>query len=179
MSNTPTILGFDPSLTSSGYAYHGQNKIITGTFKPKKLRGLERLVHIRETLRMQFEVFPDGRPDYMVYEGYAMGIGTKGGRSFDLGELGGVLKVFAYEMGVKIVLVPPASLKMFTTGKGNAKKPEMAEAVELKWGYSLTQDDEVDAFALLKLGEAYLNRRAARSYDSKRKEALKGCILLS
>lgn len=170
------ILGFDASLVSSGYSYqrvHGD--YYTSTIKTKKLRGPERLSYIRgrfnyilDTIKIQH-----GTVDLIVYEGYAMG---GKGRVFDIGELGGVLKLVAWNTGIDVLLVPPTSLKQFTTGKGNANKDQMIAAVASNWGYHTTQDDEADAFALLKVGEAYIKDRKPRA--AIKAKALASCSII-
>lgn len=43
----------------------------------------------------------------------------------------------------------PSTLKKWTTGRGDAKKPAMLEAVERRWKRRCDTADEADAFALL------------------------------
>jgi len=50
--------------------------------------------------------------------------------------------------GLEHAAVHSATLKKFTTGRGNAKKPEMLEAVARRWR-RVDSDDEADAVALL------------------------------
>jgi len=173
-----TVLGFDPSLASSGFAYQDEEGCHTGRITSKKLRGVERLDFIqRSFLELMDKVYVlTGRLDLIVYEGYAMGTMGGKGRFFDIGELGGVLKLVAWDMGVDVLLVPPSNLKQFATGKGNAKKEQVIQAVADVWGYDVPQNDEADAFALLKMGEAYLAARKPRA--SHRAKALQSCMLL-
>lgn len=58
--------------------------------------------------------------------------------------------------------LPPATLKKWTTGKGNAGKPEMMAAVERRWGRRVDDDNEADAFALLMYAQAELAGAEAR-----------------
>ena len=81
-----------------------------------------------------------------------------GGRVFDIGELGGILKLLAWEQGVNLLIVPPSTLKQFITGKGNATKPEMSQALATKYNYDVVQNDECDALCLLLMGDAYLRQ---------------------
>ena len=57
--------------------------------------------------------------------------------------------------------VAPATLKKFATGKGNAKKTMVGQAVERHWGTELPAefftDDEADAFALAKMARCIIN----------------------
>jgi hypothetical protein len=55
-------------------------------------------------------------------------------------------------MGVAFADVPPASLKKFACGKGNAKKEEMLAAAIRRLGYEGSSFDEVDALWLRAMG---------------------------
>lgn len=46
--------------------------------------------------------------------------------------------------------VPVGTIKLFATGKGNAKKDQMIAAVR-SWGYEPEDDNEADAIAILRL----------------------------
>jgi crossover junction endodeoxyribonuclease RuvC len=169
-------LGFDPSLTSSGFAYtDADGEIHTGTIRGDNIRGIDRLLFIRQSFAKLLNMQPD---PLVVYEGYAMGGKGQRGRFFDMGELGGVLKSFAIEAGFDILLVPPSNLKMFATERGNAKKPEISAAIAEIWGYRVKQDDEADAFVLMKMGEAFRDRRRHRTYSEIRRNSLLKCQLI-
>ena len=146
------VLGFDPSLTSSGYAYRDSetHEVVSGIVKTGQLRGVERLLLIRESLR---DLCLTNNPSMIVYEGYSMG--SHSGRNFDIGELGGVLKMFAHTQGFPLLLVPPTVLKKYITGKGNASKEEVVLKLYKKFGFEATQNDKADAIGLFLFGEAY------------------------
>ncbi len=169
-------MGIDASLTSTGYAYTNvRGEVHTGRFLPKKMNGSERLLFMEDTFREllnQSSLNQGGLPTLIAYEDYAMG--TRGGRVFSIGELGGVLKLFAYRRGIDILLVPPASLKIFMTGKGNADKEAVMQAIADTYGYNITQNDEADAFALMKMGEMYAAGRVRKGH---RKRGIDGCSL--
>ena len=150
------VLGIDPSLTSLGYAYMAGGQAVVGSITPKKIRGLPRLAYIRDTLEAIVE---DAQPTLVAYEGYAMGRFAGGGRLADLGELGGVLKLALHERNIAILLVPPSSLKLFATGKGNSDKGQVMVAMARHRGRLFSSDDEADAYALLQMGIAYSDRR--------------------
>lgn len=177
MSN---VLGFDPSLTSSGFSYYtAEGQLVTGRIRPKKLRGLERLDYIADTFTKLLDglVIQHRCSPLLVYEGYAMGLRGTPGRFFDMGELGGVLKLIAYQKRVDVLLVPPSNLKKFATGKGDADKPMVMAAVAENWGASFKYNDEADAFALMRMGMAYMSRRPPR--ESYRRDALGNCKLIA
>jgi Holliday junction resolvasome RuvABC endonuclease subunit len=144
------MLGFDPSLTSSGFAYRDrQAEITVGRIQPRGLTGVARLLYIRWAF---VDILRETQTKIVAYEGYSMG--SHSGRSFDMGELGGVLKTCAIQEGVSLLLVPPTVLKKFITGKGNAKKEQISQKIAERWGYNVPQNDEADALALLFFLEA-------------------------
>lgn len=144
------MLGIDQSLSSTGYAYsEGGERLTFGRITTKDQRGSVRLFYIRNRLH---EIVEKVRPSLVVFEGYAMGFGRSTGRLADLGELGGVLKLYAWERGLDVLVVPPSTLKLAVVGRGNAKKEEMAIAVRRSYGYDVAQDDEADAVGLALIG---------------------------
>ena len=62
---------------------------------------------------------------------------------------------FCARHGIEHAAVHSATLKKWTTGHGNAKKPEMIAAVRFRWRFVQT-DDEADAVALLEYARAEL-----------------------
>lgn len=152
------VLGFDPSLVSSGYAYHDEElgQVSRGLIKPGKRRSTERLKFILD----EFEsVCISASNPLIFYEGYSMG--SRSGRAFDIGELGGVLKMFAYTHGLTLVLVPPTVLKKFITGKGNSSKEEVVLQLYKRFGYEESQNDKADAIGLYLFGEHFVNQTPA------------------
>ncbi|SRR5258706_3796406 len=168
------VFAIDPSLSSTGYAYNSKNGgIITGTIKPKNIKGINRLIYIEDTL-IPHVVLPY-RAGLSVIEGYAMGI-NRGGRTFDLGELGGILRRFFYKQSISMLVVPPSNLKMFITGKGNADKELMAITIEKEYGKTFVSEDECDAYGLLMMGLGYCTPAILpRDREHHKRKALFGC----
>lgn len=71
-----------------------------------------------------------------------------------IGELGGVIRVMLTEVGIKWIEVNPSLVKKFATGRGNAKKEEIAIAIYKRWGREFLSNDEADAFVLAVIGQA-------------------------
>lgn len=155
------FLGVDQSLRSSGVVVVGASNdlIYRGTIAPKKLTGVERLAFIREGIR---EVLA-GEPSisFAALEGYSF---DSVNRSFDLGELGGLVRLALYDAGIPFVVVSPKTLKSFVSSNGGATKEQMREAVLKKWGMNFEQDDECDAYGLAQLARSvHLNTGATRA----------------
>lgn len=155
-------LGIDQSLRSSGVAVVSEKQKVTylSTLNPKKLKGVERLAWVREALREILAAEPDIK--YAALEGYAYDVGA--GRVFELGEIGGVVKMVLHDAAIPFIIVPPASLKQFVADHGQAKKEQMRQAVLRKWGHDVAQDDECDALGLAQVARAFhLNKGTTRS----------------
>lgn len=126
------FLGIDQSLRSSGVVVLSQNQecVYRGRILPGKLTGVQRLSVIRNALRDVIAAEP--RIHFAALEGYAYDVGA--GRVFELGEVGAVVKMTLLDAGIPFIVVPPASLKQFVVGNGQAKKEQMRQAVLQKWG---------------------------------------------
>lgn len=140
MKKPPLIMGLDASLTSTGVCHiDGRTSLIR-----TKLRGPARLVYLRNSIEAQACT-----ADLVVMEGYSFGSKQNGPQ---LGELGGVVKVALFEMGIPFVIIPPQSLKKIATGIGKGGKfGIMAEAIR-RLGYKGKSDDEADAMWLREAG---------------------------
>lgn len=148
------IAGLDLSLTSTGIVVlDPAGTIQTADAIKPETKGTERLVKLHQEIKHK-------AIDHIrlwVIEGYAYGVG-KGSSLADLAEIGGVVKWWLYfEEGCPFIVVPPARLKKFVCGKGNAKKDEMRLAVYKRWKFEHESHDVVDAYALAQLGRAYLD----------------------
>lgn len=180
------VLGIDPSLTSTGLAYREDGKVKAYCIGNPKLKGVERVAFIRNAVGKAIDRF---NPAFIALEGYALGYRGKSNIIFDIGELGGALKLLILERGIDILLVPPTSLKIFATGsgrpKGKGKEPVML-AIEQRLGVKFSTSDQYDAAGLLVMGESYhkkdlkisLRGRSVALAAHERK-ALNGCTRLS
>ena len=145
MVNPPRILALDLSLTRTGYccdsADEGLAGCRTGLLETARLRGMERL----DRIVRQVQSLARGS-DLVVIEGYSFG--SQGRAVFDVAELGGCVRFLLHRLGMPFVNVPPATLKKFATGKGNAPKDAMiAEAIR-RFGFAGFDNNEADAFLL-------------------------------
>lgn len=154
------ISGLDLSTKMIGYASPGgavfSISARTGSEEPAR-----RLHELARELERYLRLFPP-RPELVIVEGYSLA--SPGRLSLvRLGELGGVVRLRLFELGIAYVEISPSSLKLYATGNGSAKKPAMIEAA-LALGASFSRPvtgnektdphDEADAFLLRHLGRA-------------------------
>lgn len=140
------VIGLDLSLTSTGVARADGSSL---RIRSKKT-GPERLHEIVEGVAILCQ-----NADLVVLEGYSYG--SKGRSVFQIGELGGVVRMFLWGNSLSYVEVPPANLKRFATGKGNAGKDEVLAAAIRRLDYQGSSNDEADAL--------FLRQMALTHYD--------------
>lgn len=139
-----TILGLDLSSTSTGVCFDGT----TSTIAPKGTL-IERARDMRAELRHLF--IP--APDLVVIEA----IGTRFvGTAIAMATVHALI-LDELEGYAPTLMVEPAVLKRFATGKGNANKDAMLVA-GIKAGSVAETNDEMDAWWLWVLGEAHHGR---------------------
>src|SRR6185312_10547010 len=111
------VIGLDLSLTSTGIANPEQTKAV----KPKKLGGVERIRWI--TAQIIGHIADPVSPPTVAIEGPSYG--SQHGREHERGGLWWYVVVQLDLLGYPLVVVPPAVLKKYATGKGNAGKDEV------------------------------------------------------
>jgi crossover junction endodeoxyribonuclease RuvC len=154
------LLALDLSLTSSGWALPDGEVVASGTLRPgSKLSGAARLAWVCDRV-VELVGEGDERVSLVLLEGYSFG--SQGRATFSIGELGGAVRMTLFRLGVPFVEVPPAVLKKFAVGSGQASKDEVLLAAARRGGdmFVGSSNDEADAFWLLVAGYA---AAAARS----------------
>lgn len=152
-----TVIGLDASLTGSALVVLDQRTaqiLYVNTFS-NDLEGTTRLAYLKTEILSEISNF--GKDDVPIFiEGYGFSFR---GCDFKLAELGGVLRLGINEsLERTFIEVPPTTLKMFITGKGNAAKNIMLEQVYRKYKVGsevLKDDNQVDAYALARFGIAF------------------------
>jgi hypothetical protein len=129
---TPRILGLDLSITATGYALpDGQ----TSTFKSPG-RGDWRLVAIKNVIAGYSDAVDVAVIEDLPTHAKSAGI---------TGMVHGAVRTVLMEAGIPYVLVTPATLKAYATGKGNADKTAMAIAALKRAGREFGDDNQCDA----------------------------------
>jgi crossover junction endodeoxyribonuclease RuvC len=159
MEKLKNVLGLDPSLSSTGLIVLNSvgEKLYEISLKTKKLRGMERLKFIKDHLLMVIKKY---EIEDVCIESYAFGV-RQSRSKFNLGELGGIIRLTLHEQGVQYIDVAPPTLKKYVTGYGNADKIMMVEAVSKRWNIDFGKDaDKADAYGLAKLAvELFLENK--------------------
>ena len=141
------ILGIDQSLRRTGLCILSDKGQL---IKVKRIepggdrKGAERLAYIAEEVHSAAEGI-----QLAVMEGYSYGSVSQ---KHSLGEVGGVIKLTLYNLGVPFIIATPSQLKKFMTGRGGADKDDIAVAIARDWHLEFETDDEADAFGLAQIG---------------------------
>lgn len=159
------VIGIDPGLTKTTLVLiKERERSIVARFKEfsTKFRGVRRL----DWFYRQFVHYFDKHLVIPIFlEGYSFGAGRKG-RLFDLGELGGVIKIAGYKrLSYSIVLIPPTVWKKYITGKGNASKALVTSVLASKYEISFDQQDQADALGIALTGLAILQGKTKQTRD--------------
>jgi Holliday junction resolvasome RuvABC endonuclease subunit len=141
------ILSIDASLTATGVCLPTGETFVIET---KKLRGAERLDFI---LKSVMDTIVHHGIELAIIEGYSFG--SQGRAVFQIGELGGVIRLALYQEGIPCVEVPPSCLKKYATGKGNASKDEVLQQAVVRSGHTFRDNNASDSWVLHQLGLAH------------------------
>lgn len=182
------VIGIDPSLTGTALCgWHEDRMVHVSTLAvPKSIMKqtskerahIERLIWLRDTMHETIDTIVElcKAPATVInvapfIEGYAY---CARGSVFDMGELGGILRLLLAENYGWFVNVPPTSLKKFVTEKGNSPKEVMLEKTFRKYGLgsdTLKDNNQVDAYGLARFGAAFFSTNELKKYE---REALEG-----
>jgi Holliday junction resolvasome RuvABC endonuclease subunit len=152
----PVVLALDLSLNSTGWAKSdGSSGVIT-----PPMRGYERLAYILDRV-VDLAIGADVVAIESVF------VGQKHQGVLDIAGLATLVRFTLWEAKHTLVDVPPASLKMFATGNGNAGKPDMLAAAIMKLAWNGSTDNNViDARWLLEMAKAHYDGRALTGKQS-------------
>jgi crossover junction endodeoxyribonuclease RuvC len=148
------FLGIDQSLTGTGLCVlSAAGKLVSSALvTPDHLRDGARLVFIKKAVASMLSGV-----EFVAMEGYSY---NSVGHVFELGEIGGVLKVLLVEHEISYIIVPPVLVKKFATGTTHADKDAMLSAA-IRRGHDFGKnDDQADAFFLAHIALAYAKNTA-------------------
>jgi crossover junction endodeoxyribonuclease RuvC len=139
---TPELLGLDLSLTATGYAENGGTGLIHA---PKGETGITRI----DSIAREVQHRAAGK-DLVILEAHSFSARQQ--YAHEIGELFGVVKWLLHNDGHVVIEVPPARLKKFATGKGNAGKDEVIAGAIRALGFPGSNNNEADAWVLYQMG---------------------------
>lgn len=141
------VVGIDPGLVNVGVGVLWYGRSSVHVYR-SKLRGVSRLNEIAAYVQAHCR-----GSRVACVEGYSYGSGFQ---DHQLGEAGGALRIAILGVGCRLLVLPPTSLKMFVTGKGNTPKEYMQWFVQRRWGVVCKTSHEADAYGLARYGALYL-----------------------
>ncbi|WP_098892241.1 hypothetical protein [Streptomyces sp. or3] len=162
----PLVIGLDLSLTCTGVAGPGWTDIIR-----TKRRGDDRLHYLVTAVGDMVK-----RADLVVMEGPSFGHGAMAGHE-ELAGLRILVRQYCFRHRIPYGVVPPSSLKMFATGRGNATKGEVRSGVAGRYGHhteGVGRYDQADAYTAMAMGLHHLGHPLA-PVPEKALSALAGC----
>lgn len=140
-----TFVGLDPSLQAFGMAILAPEGYATHVLRPRS-RGPQRLDVLTRSVR---QLMPAA--SMVAIEGYSYGHRAQVQGMLARAELVGCLRVALWGMSRAVVTIAPTQLKLYATGKGNAQKADVIQAVRDRWGVDLRTSDAADAYVLARL----------------------------
>jgi Holliday junction resolvasome RuvABC endonuclease subunit len=157
------VVGLDLSLTGTGIA---DTAGLTRVLKTSGLEGMGRIEYIR---RAVLDILTPS-VDAVFIEGYSFGSQWN---LAQLGELGGVVKLTIWTLGITYYTIAPNTLKKFAAGNGRASKEEVVANARERLGYQGFDNNAADALWLWTLGNAYLGNATVKLPQT-HTDALKG-----
>ena len=139
------VVGLDLSLTGTGVARADGT---TETLKTS-LRGMPRVSWLVNEIITRAV---DDRADVVVTEDC---IAMRNGSVVPLAMLHGAVRLRLFHCDLPTVVLAPATLKKFATGKGNAPKPDMRMALYKRTEIDLPDDNQDDAWWLRAAGRQW------------------------
>lgn len=160
------FIGIDQSLRSTGLAWIGDGILGWKEIPSKELRGGIRLQHIKNTVVDTIKALEDVVIAGCAMEGYSYG---SIGKTFELGELGGALKVALVENCWGMITVPPSTLKKYISGNGGSEKQNMVDAINkiLKTAFKIKDNNVVDALGLAIIARDFYTKATNIGRDQK------------
>jgi Holliday junction resolvasome RuvABC endonuclease subunit len=178
-----SILGLDPSLTHTALVLGTVDE--TGSSVPESVESyrikvdlakyphtVARLAALTARLESILEAVEEEHqgPGVLVLEGYAFS--SKNKREA-LGEWGGQVRLTAYRRGWVLAIAAPNTVKKFVTGSGVAEKDKMMMEVLDKWDYKASDNNNADAYALMRMGMVIRRRVVGEAVTQKDLDTLK------
>lgn len=144
------IIGIDPSLVATGVAVTRNGKWLRLSVLKNKLRGHERMQFVLNGIMQELDLLDEG--DLVVMEGPSYN--SRGQSTHELAGLWWMVRHLIWRYPhLSVVIVPPAIRAKYATGKGNAKKEQVSQAVQEDYPDAVIADHNVaDAMIFAAMG---------------------------
>lgn len=166
MDARKNILALDVA-TVTGWAWTDGERIEHGVWDLRvsgTARSGKKLEQLENQIYWMIEHYPI---DVIAHED--LSVGSKGfSAAYFRGQCGGILELAASKNEIVVLPCHISSVKLFATGNGAAKKPEMIHAARCKLGIDVTSPDEADALWVLHYAMAEVSERV--KHVKKRRE---------
>jgi crossover junction endodeoxyribonuclease RuvC len=151
-----TSLGLDLSLTGTGVIVLDGGKIKLRKLiksKPGGDKPVDELRRIRKIVEEIEMIVSEQQPEIAVIEGLAFMV-RNATALVQLSALNYMVRAVLDDYNIPFVIIAPTSLKKFVTSNGKAKKDEMMLETYKRYGVSIANDNECDAYGLSQVGLA-------------------------
>lgn len=147
---TASILALDPA-QHCGWAHSAGPSGVWRLGPPGPEHAGARLSELRACLevthqRMPFELLYAEDAAYGARHQFAVQLGHA--------EYRGIIRAVAHDLGVRLIVLNPATWKSFLTGSARADKDQVKRALVTLFGLRIADDNEADAVAILRCGLA-------------------------
>lgn len=144
------ILGLDLALATCGWCLVDSRTKQVRSFGNFYLpdTGVRRLVQIELELQ---KVVGNYDIDWCFIEGYGYSP-SYSNNLVNLGEAGGIARVFFYLLQIPVAVVAPPTVKKWLTGSGKADKKQIMDHIKKRFGIDFKVSHEADAFCLAMIG---------------------------
>lgn len=147
-------IGIDPSTKTGLVSLDRSGEIATAqeiTHPGKDPERMFRIIEqITEYVMDEIRIHGSKYKVHVAVEGF--GFNSK--QATLLGGIGWGIRMALYRVGIKYTEVPPAQLKRFACGRGNASKEYVAIGVYKRWGFESTSNNITDAYVLAQIARA-------------------------
>jgi Holliday junction resolvasome RuvABC endonuclease subunit len=121
--------------------------VASAVIKPEPRKGTERLDYIEREIMGRLDECP---PELVALEGYNLGAARFGKTNviFQIGEVGGVVRLGLQRRGLSFVEIPPATWRKQLCGKGNLAKDQVRVELWKRYEMSFDSLDVLEAWAV-------------------------------
>ena len=159
MTKKITSLGIDLSLTGTGLVILENGKIAKQKLIKSKPtpdgQPIDELKRIKKIVEEIETIIAENLPNIAIIEGLAFMV-RNATALVQLSALNYFVRSMLMDYHVPFVIVAPTSLKKFITGSGISKKDVILIELYKRYGVSILNDNEADAYGLAQVGLALL-----------------------